>query len=330
MTERPLYLTDLNPQTHYGLNHELYCIVDALMIGHFTGRDIMTTGFYPDYNGPVTIPLSDVLDLEETNRKLREMGILSKLHDFAPLETWTDSQYINPVFRPEFLKLPGNRRFTEMISALLNEKAAKEPRVNLWTTFVWPFMTPFDYDPLLTKISVQIFCCLTLSEKMEQGVKTRLARTIGSDQSYYVCHLRLEDDWVNHLSTVLENPHRGNSFEDISRSIFQEIVTYIENECQDKKIFIATGLGKSEQRNNFYLDKLQEMFPDRLFIDRKTYQNWGEIYPGVKFGRELEGLIDYTICQRAEKLILAWYSSFSVSLKYFCAEKGIPVRSYMG
>lgn len=47
---KSVYLTNPNPKNVYGLNHQLWCIANALMIGEYTDRNIMVNGFYPDYN----------------------------------------------------------------------------------------------------------------------------------------------------------------------------------------------------------------------------------------------------------------------------------------
>lgn len=322
-----IYLTNPNAGINYGLNHQLWCIVDALMIGHYTGRDIMVSGFYPDYNNDYKINLCNILDIDETNEELSYVGINSKLIPYNSRITWIRSKFPNPVFRQEFVKIPGKERFFGMIEKL---KTESEYYIDLYTSFVWPLMTPYDHDPELSEQATKIFLALMPSSLIQLCVTQRLEElNIFSDEKvYYSIHLRLEDDWVNHMTKIYKlSKHFGKEKETFSKEIFNEIIGYI-NMLDNNKIFVATGLGKDEHMNNYMLTELDKLFPNRICVSHHKACDWDWIFPGITNAREIEGYIDFLICLDSKKFISSFYSSFSVSLKYCLKLLGVEYYTY--
>ena len=342
---KKLYLTDLNPSTTYGLNHELWCIVDALMIGHATGRNIMVTGFYPDYNSKFKIDLGQVIDLVRTNEMLTREGFSVQLEPYNVNIRWTKSRYQNPCFRHfDTGGAAGKDRFFNMIRALSAETAKN---VDLYTTFVWPLMHPYGYDKDLSDMSTHIFLCLVPSSLIDLCVQQRkkdLGLAVENDDDFLAIHMRLEDDWVTHLTLKYGGtPHFGKTEDEFSREMFDQIKSGIAAAAGDAvttqqqqtngKIFVATGLGKTSQKNNYLLDELRDVFGGRICVKMEHACEWKDLFLGMEnnaTGREIEGFIDFLICLRAKRAILATYSSFSVSLKYCRDLLGLKSVLYQG
>lgn len=311
--EKKVYHTNLNPINNNGLNHQLFGIVDGLMIANFCNRDLCHNEFSPDYNLSLKIPLRDVIDVDYLNLMLKKMGFVSQIIPYDRGQTWVETKYTNPVYRREFLQFRGAERFHRMIEALLQEE---NHYMYLYTSFVFPIPEAFGNDIPLTNMAVSISKLLIPSPKMQKLVDAR-KELLELGDSYHCIHLRLEDDWVIHLTEKLETSiHRGKTREGFSREIFDSIVKIIREKFNDgKKIFVATGLGKSENVNDYLLEELFKLFPERIAVVYGKACIWDEHYPGIGPARELEGFIDFSICQQAESAILASYSSFSISLR---------------
>ena len=326
MLRSNIYLTDVNPKIGNGLNHQLWCIVDALMIGEYASRNIMVTGLYPDYDSRIKLNLSNIIDIDRTNDELQKHGFSARLLPYDSEIPWTTTAYTNPVFN-KFVSMEPNVRFYKMIEALEAESHIRY--VNLWTTFVWPFMAPYGNVIELHQKAIQVFKCLTPSPMIRFIVNQRL-KQLKSD--YYVVHLRLEDDWIRFITQDYKNNiHYGKTEEDCTRDIYNDIVSLIDQHMPgDNEIYIATGLNNGENKNKYILDELKEKYPNRLaFKDGKTCE-WSEIFPGFDPCREIEGYIDLHVCLHGKIFIGSVMSSFSTSLKYCYDIENKPVYQYNG
>jgi hypothetical protein len=342
--EKKRYLTDLNTRQNYGLNHELWCIADALMLGESVGRNIMVRGFYPDYNSKFKIDLSHVINLDATNKALKDSGFSVQLEPFDGSLTWQKTKYQNPVFG-HFDHVKGKARYEHIIAAL---KPETHDNIDLFTSFVWPLSWPFGDDKELMKKATCMFLCMKPSDFMLSLVKERrellgIGKGDGpnNENDFLAIHVRLEDDWVTHLTSVYRHtPHFGKTEELFSRQIKDVIKSMIlKTQCSSatgddttkRKIFLATGLGKSKHKNNDFLDELVEAFgKDATLMCKQNACDWKSKFPGIGEARELEGYIDFLICLEAKSAILASHSSFSVSLKYCRDFLNLESQQYPG
>jgi hypothetical protein len=310
------YLIDLNPNCNYGLNHQLWCIADALIIAHYVNRKVMVRGFYPDYNNRYQIDLSNIINIEETNNNLLKKGFRTSILPFNKNIEWNLSRYPNPVYNDNFTNIYTDNKFDIMIEKLKEEK---EGYIDLYTCFVWPLMLPYNYRQDYVKEVISIFLCLEPSALIKCCVQKRLQEVgIQNSEKYNAIHLRMEDDWVTHLtSNYKHNFHYGKTFELYTQEMIHQVCEKIQW-LNGNKLFTATGLKKSENQNNYILDDLNEKFPSLVYAKNKMC-SWKEVFSGVNEAREIEGYIDFLICLNAEQVIASYYSSFSVSLKY-CRE----------
>lgn len=312
---KSLYLTDLNPGRNYGLNHELWCIVTAIMIGDNTNRDIMVSGFYPDYNSDYKVDLNRIIDISKTNENFRKLGVKSKLVPFRENIPWVMTKDQNPVFKPDICGLWGKERFYRVIEKLNFEE--QYMYINLYTTFVWPIMGTFGLDDELCERAIRIFLCIEPSTMVKLFVEQKMSELELGD-NYYSLHMRLEDDWINHLTTWDGTSNKGKTFEELSENFYNEIIGLIDThmDMEDNKIFVATGLLKNENRNNNLLIDLEKKYPGKITYSSNSTENLAVCFPLAKSCREIEGFIDFLICTKSKKCILSTHSSFSVSLSY--------------
>jgi hypothetical protein len=336
MLKSSLYLTDLNPNVDSGLNHQLWGIVNALMLGEYTSRNVMITGFYPHYNIPKTINLYYLINIDETNKKLKEIGLNTSIIPYDSQIPWTRTAYPNPVFN-KFKDIPGVKRFHDMIEALRGEDHIRY--VDIWTVFVWPLMYPYDNDPYLSNKAIKIFTCLIPSPMIKIEVLKELHNIYPmkkSENIYFAMHLRLEDDWVDHLTKKYNHPDNiyfGYTEEKFIETIYSEITTLIDNNfCgegnEDIKIYLATGLHLTENRNRNILARLEERYPERFVYHTSSKIEWDKVFEHIDTCRELEGYIDLHICLGAQKIICSKLSSFSSSIKYVFDYKGKECYQY--
>ncbi|MEX0597954.1 MAG: hypothetical protein WD512_15805, partial [Candidatus Paceibacterota bacterium] len=241
------------------------------------------------------------------------------LVEYDPNIEWIKGQFLNPLSNQDFINLPEPSRWITMILVL---KAEREKYINLESCFVWPLMHPYASNKDMCKLSIQIFLSLVPSNMIKLCVQQKRRRMT---KNYCGVHMRLEDDWINHLMKY----NLDKNFEELSDKIFTEITESMKRIDIDKDFFIATSLGKNKNRNNYYLEKLKDIFPNRIHIFDKVCE-WKEIYPEIIEAREIEGYIDFHMCLNADILILSNLSSFSQSLEFCFNELGKPYHKYSG
>jgi len=326
-----IYLIDVNPvrggKHGNGLNHQLWCVVNALMIGEYTSRNIMVSGFYPDYNLDNKMNICNIIDIDKTNEKLQEGGFNVRLLPYDSQLPWTRTAYPNPVFN-KFVKIEPAKRFHSMIEALRNEEHIRY--VDLWSSFVWPIMNPYGYNNELVAKATTMFLSIVPSSMIRFIVSER---SVNLTDEYDVIHLRLEDDWMIHITETLENIHNGKTIEDCTKDIYQEILGIIDEKLSDTEnndIYIATGLNNGENINKYILEDLEEKYPGRLVYKTQKTCDWSKIFPNAGPCRDIEAYLDLLICLDGKRFIGGVLSSFSSSLKHCFRNQGKPFYQYKG
>jgi hypothetical protein len=297
--EKNLYLTHLNKKLHFGLFNQLWGILNALILAHYAKRDLMISGFYPDYNNNYSIDISCILDIEKVNSYLQSIDMTCKIVPYDNNIIWRKTQFPDMIFDLYKYKYERESKLDSFIRMIKFDDVF--PNVDLISTFSCPIMCGFIDDERILVLSNKIKQCLIPNEMILKCINERCPT-----ESYNSIHLRLEDDWLKHLRRLDA---------EFSRSVFDRIVKMIQLHMNDgKKIFISTGLGKSSHMNNFLLDEFVELFPKRIVICYDRARDWKELYSGITEGREIEAFIDYNICLKSDKFIGASGSTFSLNL----------------
>lgn len=316
--EKPIYLIDLDRNKTYGLCNQLFSIVEALMLGHFVRRDIETTGFYPQYNSAMTVPLEEVIDIDETN-ELLQYFISSKLSHSSPpgQYSWNKSVAYNPFHK--------SRCFWGIVRRLEGDLL---PRMSLGETFSWYYDSTFLGSKVLNELFINILYSLVPSRQLMNAVEQYKKQIgLGGPLSYYSIHLRLEDDWVKHKTKNLKyNKYIGYSDAEFTEILFGKLLESMKRLFLEgnKKIFVATGLLKSYNKNTAYLYKLQEMFPNLVFATEPYRWEKSSVFYSVEERREVDAYIDYIICRESSAFIGFQDSTFSINLDLCLEKNNVP------
>ena len=137
------YLIDLSdyhpPPYHHGLFNQLLILVNGIIIGHYTGRYIGVSNFYPDYNSKTAYPINKVIDINRLNVLLVELGLRTQVGINDLNYDTKDSKYKN--------KIPYTNYHQPLYLQWLHEvNQEKEPRLNLGNAFSFIFENSMDRD----------------------------------------------------------------------------------------------------------------------------------------------------------------------------------------
>lgn len=81
---------DINGPVHHGLTNQILTLCAGIFIAAKSGRRLIVTGFYPDYNLKTTVHIGELVDLEKYNEYLSTIGThLSDIRD-TPVRPWMD------------------------------------------------------------------------------------------------------------------------------------------------------------------------------------------------------------------------------------------------
>jgi len=282
------YHIDLNVNGYHGLINQIYCLANAIIIGHYTGRSINIQSFYPQYNSFKSIPIEQVLDIDRLNLLIASLGLTCRIGTNGAHFKPTNSLYKNwniegtPV--EVFHKLRQETRYA----------------LNLGNTFF--FMLQRSMDSELEVLFRKLVNGIHWSDTIETAVskvKSHLSLT-----NYSAVHLRMEDDIVAH----------GGNFNaaTLAAQYFKNIQ---ETHSSKDSIFIATNLGKVPNKYNNMLVELEKLYPNL-----KTSIDWRKVVSWLPEGREIDAIIDYQICRGANLCIGYKSSTFSEALSFHFME----------
>jgi hypothetical protein len=339
---RDFYLTSLDEDLRSGMTHQLWGVANALIIAHFTDRDACIAGFHPDYDSPLSLPISAALDVDATNARLAAIGLHAMLVDpRAPGSPapppgsggWLASRHPCPMCSRSgggdmwVEKSPPELRFALMVEALARDDPPGA--VDLGSTFIYPLGYYYSAHPVLQRLAAAVVSALQPSERVKAEAR-RCAESAGlaEGRRYVAIHLRLEDDWARHRVTFERSPDRGKTTEEWSRAAYAEfeagLRALLEMKGDGFVCYVSTGLGKYPNANDGMLRRLREAFPPGVVLAATERGRWEDAFPalGKGGGRELQALVDYTLCRGAEGFVAAKGSSFSCNVALVMHEAG--------
>ena len=298
------YKVDLNPFRTSGLVNQMYSLVNAALIGHYTDKHIIVEHFYPDYNKSDTVRLDKIIDLQRFNCLLCKLGLRTSVSpsiipgDIGYVNGFVNSKYLNPT--KETFETKG---FIRTLQLLREERGLA---INIGDTFS-DFIFQRNEDPQIVDIFVKLITGITFTHPFRQVVDHIKETT--PLKNYKAVHLRLEDDILPHVGSGRSAAYRK----------------HISQHCQPSEtIYLATHLTKSENRMNGAVDELRSQYPKTVILS-----DWRKDFPNFMKGRDIDAIIDYMICRDAD-LFIGWHpSTFSRILLYWfsCSKKpGVDVH----
>ncbi len=259
-------------------------------------EEISRYNFYPQYNDQRAYPLNKVIDIPRLNNLITDLGLNSQIE-------YSDKQYYYYRYNNVY----------NCISLLYEIRHQSQSHLNLGNVFYsTDGMFDTDHDPYIQNIYRILLTNIPFSEEINhivENVKNSLKL-----KEYHSLHLRLEDDYMAmHLTA---DPNDA----DFAQKLYQK---YKENMAKIipiyDKIFVATNLGKTGNKNNFMLDELKRQYPNVV-----TSELWRLNYAQFPEGREFDAIIDYLICCGGKSYIGLGNSTFSRTIFFRCMYHQIP------
>lgn len=299
------YQIDLNPLRTSGLLNQLWSLVNGILIGHYTGKHIVINGFYPDYNQPRTVPIKDLIDIQDLNCLIVKLGLRTHVTTSIEDVTWKDSRFINPT-KAYFSK----HGFVDVISFL---KSEDDKYINIGDTFCDNIFRR-NSDIKIQKLFVKLISGLKVTRQVNDII-SYIKKSINITSDYKVVHLRLEDDIIR------LRPYKEMSEREYGNSVYQKYKDTFEKHLDpNDTIFISTHLLKSENMYNYVIGELKLKYPKIVMTN-----DWRSKFSSFHLGRDIDALIDYTICMEGSSFIGYGFSTFSQAIKFKYDEFNKPV-----
>jgi len=291
------YKVHLNPDRTSGLFNQLYSLVNAILLGHYTNRKILLTYFYPEYNTDEEIPIGKIIDLSRLNLIISQLNLSTYVHDVSTflghvkseIDTCSKSCYYNPT-----------KRSGDLLQILAELSKDQGQILDLGDTFSNTlFSNMQSCQQLLIKIPFN-----NCFDPVVNHIKTKLGLT-----QYKSIHLRLEDDMLKSLSkwSSITGP-----------IIYQGYLSELKLMIRDhEQIFVATHLTKSPNEMNSSFQHLRQIYPSIVMSS-----GWRENFPSFYKGRDIDALVDYLICRDAESFLGFSYSTFSRVTMLYLENRG--------
>lgn len=332
------FLVNLNPVNGSGLFNQMITLVNSIIVGNYTGRDIVIWGFCANYNdNHNTIPLHKVFDISHINSMLISYNLPVKIMDYEDFDhniRWKRCAAVDLIFDKtspttknnffgmiEILKdnkdkyLHPNRMFS-LFDVIYNKNIYLTDRNNkLIKSMIIPSQDQqlnindnhqlCDY---MIKLSNNILFDLKFHPSFYEIIN--FCKSIYSLDNYGSIHFRLEDDMIK--SIVGDDQTKIKNYSEVifSRYLIEIKKIFKPNDV----IYISTHLCKSNNYNNNKLYELKKLYPKIVFIETNL---WRKEFPYIDEGREIDAIIDYLICRDSHSFICFEGSTFSNTLRDF-------------
>jgi hypothetical protein len=262
-----------------GLFNQLNSIFNCIILAYMTDRDVHTPVLCNDLTSLDNIPLSQIINMDRFSEAIERVCPGTRIVNTD--HHWHISEYKDLMYG---------------ISLDLNEISQNIREDPLFLDIGCALPVPIYNDmsiTLLKSISLIPPYSDVLAYCMDQ---------LGGE--YSSIHLRLEDDWIDHLCAI-----RGGSREENTDITWQSYLSsMMSNIGREECIYIATHLTKSVNRNDNLIEELRKLYPN--IVIRIP---WREKF-NIPIGREIDALIDYIICTSSTKFIGCLSSTFSKAI----------------
>jgi hypothetical protein len=280
----------------YGLCNQLSAISKGIIFGIISSRDIFFSGFQIDYRDENNIcEFHDIIDINHLQEKLIEKNIFVKIFsdkNIVGIKIKTDTQEINS-------------KITNFVKYLFYDENINIDLLDIDNPISSHIQNK--YIDTINYINLNI----KFTEKYIQSAYN--IKNILNLENYYTIHIRLEDDAVNHM--VISSINKKDDFEyinNICKNIYiEELNNLIQNNTDNKKIYVCTSLGYEENENNIFYKEIKEKY--NLIDKNDIIKSSENIFEKVKC-REIYGIIDFIIAQDSILFTGVDWSSFSLYL----------------
>lgn len=306
------YLVNLTIGACRGLCNQFWALLNALMIGRYTGRNIVVSGFYPDYRGPNSVPLSKIININELNNTLNSLKFNISVLDPVDYQ-WVQSP--NKGILSRLLSQPNC-----LIRAISILRQESNPYIDIGNTFTASLKAIYS-DKYSWNLLTSLLCQIKFVPEIYDVVNYCKKFLKIDSIPYCAIHLRIENDMINHI--VNDRPqNRGRITQQYyCNSIKARYLKSMEKSfTRNNVIYLATYLLRSENINNSFVYDISRLYPNIKFWESKNY--WRNQFPTLINGREIDAIIDYLLCVDSDLFIGYDGSTFSETITYVLDSKG--------
>jgi hypothetical protein len=280
----------------YGLCNQLLAISKGIIFGIISSRDIFFSGFQMDYRDENNIcEFHDVIDINHLQEKLIEKNIFVKIFSDKNITGIKIKTYTQEV----------NSKIINFIDYLFYDENIKIDLLDIDNPI--SSNIPNKYINLINYINLNI----KFTKKYIKSANN--IKNILNLENYYTIHIRLEDDAINHIKVSTIN--KKDDFEYINNickdMYISELNNLIQNNIDNKKIYVCTSLGYEENENNIFYKEIKEKY--NLIDKNDIIKSTKNLIEKVKY-REIYGIIDFIIAQDSILFTGVDWSSFSLYL----------------
>jgi hypothetical protein len=280
----------------YGLCNQLSAISKGIIFGIISSRDIFFSGFQIDYRDENNIcEFHDIIDINYLQEKLIEKNIFLKIFsdkNIVGIKIKTDTQEVNS-------------KITNFVKYLFYDENINIDLLDIDNPISSHIQSK--YIDIINYINLNI----KFTEKYIQIAYN--IKNILNLENYYTIHIRLEDDAINHM--VVSSINKKDDFiyiNNICKNIYiEELNNLIQNNIDNKKIYVCTSLGYEENENNIFYKEIKEKY--NLIDKNDIIKSSENIFEKIKC-REIYGIIDFIIAQDSILFTGVDWSSFSLYL----------------
>lgn len=280
----------------YGLCNQLSAISKGIIFGIISSRDIFFSGFQIDYRDENNIcEFHDIIDINYLQEKLIEKNIFLKIFsdkNIVGIKIKTDTQEVNS-------------KITNFVKYLFCDENINIDLLDIDNPISSHIQSK--YIDIINYINLNI----KFTEKYIQIAYN--IKNILNLENYYTIHIRLEDDAINHM--VVSSINKKDDFiyiNNICKNIYiEELNNLIQNNIDNKKIYVCTSLGYEENENNIFYKEIKEKY--NLIDKNDIIKSSENIFEKIKC-REIYGIIDFIIAQDSILFTGVDWSSFSLYL----------------
>lgn len=305
---------DLNKLVCYGLCNQLYGLINAIIISHYTHTYPVVNNFYPQYNSRNCVPLDSVIDITHLNTFLSQTNLRTQVITAKLAVDWQTRYFHAAEYDSKAQGAPS------ALHTLARHRYDNREYVDSGNPFL---LKGFRTTPL--EMPQRYFKTLLSNIRFNPTFHTiaQSCRSIlGLTGSYHVVHLRLEDDIATYLF-VYNSP---GGFDAYAEDLYQRYLTYFtKNYNKNDTIFIATGLGKQPNRMNSALDRLRILYPNMIINkDWRTVVTDDTVgLSPIGPGREYDAIIDLLLAREGTDFLGYQASTYSLTLDIIYSERGL-------
>lgn len=270
-----------NCDKNNSLGKQLNCLVTAIILGHYTARNVVLDYMYTDYSDTTKlIPIESIIDIDGLNRRLQENGIRTRVISVTGDDLYSvklKTNVTNSIVK-NFFHTYTPDRYIEYMHELAHEDSEGVHLGTINTDSKW-----FSKHQVFSTLFSTIVNCIDVTSSVKKIVNGTIDGLELKD--HITIQLRLEDDMLEDRCAVNDNDYAQTTVDK-----YTKLVNLLKNE----KVFVMTHLYRKQYTYRYLLS-------DSPVLTSKDCRKYSTIEYAE--GREMDALVDYMISKSSALFI---------------------------